>query len=105
MVTIASESKYSIPFIFITILPSSYNGQHNTDNKVNSQEGHKCSTRRVGSEEYGQEHYPANKSHGWTASFDFDVVMWSWSLPASPTDVDDEVEPDKGQEQVIAKEH
>lgn len=37
--------------------------------------------------------------------FDFDVVMWSWLLPASPADVDEEVEPDKGQEQVIAKEH
>lgn len=35
----------------------------------------------------------------------FDVVMWSWLLPASPADIDEEVKPDKGQEQIIAKEH
>lgn len=37
--------------------------------------------------------------------FDFDVAMWSWSLPTSPADVDEEVKPDKGQSQIIAKEH
>lgn len=37
--------------------------------------------------------------------FDFGIGMWSWSLPASPADVDDEIEPDKGQEQIVTKEH
>ena len=37
--------------------------------------------------------------------FDFDVVMWSWLLPTSPADVDEEVKPDKGQEQIVTKEH
>ena len=37
--------------------------------------------------------------------FDFDVVMWSWLLPTSPADVDENIKPDKGQEQIVTKEH